>query len=137
MKVHSDSRLILPRPTWDLDDWEPAAEEVHNISLDELRATGRDADEVVAWLYETAGDADLLSDTPEFDQHWLARLIGGPGPQIRDFEWAAWDAFCDEGTIRPRRFSRVSKTKASRTSMHRAAKDAEDQAYAWRAALKQ
>lgn len=136
MKVCSDSRLILPRPSWDLSDWEPAAQEVHNISLDEVRASGHDADEVVAWLHQTAGDAELLSDAPEFDQHWLDQLLGANGPQIRDFEWVAWDAFSDHGTISPGRFSRVSKTKASRTSTHRAASDAEDLAYAWRAALK-
>lgn len=136
MKVRSDSRLILPRPNWDLDDWEPAAEEVHNISLDEVRAIGHDSDEVVAWLHETAGDADLLSDAPEFDQHWLDQLLSGAGPTIKDFEWTAWDAFNDQGTINPGRFSRVSTTKASRISKHRAASDAEDLAYAWRAALK-
>ena len=134
--VRSDSRLIRPRAIWDLADWDPESETVHGIALSELHANGFYADAVLEWFGAHVGDAELLSDAPEFNQHWLDTLLSGAAPQIKDFEWTAWDAFGDNGTIQAGRFSRVSKTKASRVSKHRAASDAEDMAFTWLSALK-
>ncbi|RRH73809.1 3'-5' exonuclease family protein [Falsigemmobacter faecalis] len=33
------SSLIRPDPTWDLDDWNPAAQKVHGIALNDLHVT--------------------------------------------------------------------------------------------------
>ena len=134
-KVRSDSRLIRPRAFWEPADWDPESEAVHGIALSELHANGFDADAVAEWFGAHVGDAELLSDAPEFDQYWLDTLLGSAGPQIKDFEWTAWDAFGDNGTIHVGRFSRVAKTKASRVLTHRAASDAEDLACFWLSAL--
>ncbi len=114
--MRSGSRLIRPRTIWNLADWDPESVTVHGIALSELHANGIDADAVAKWFGAHVGDAELLSDAPEFDQHWLDTLLSGAAPQIKDFEWTARDAFADNGTIQarisrefPRRKSPVSQ----------------------------
>ncbi len=134
-RVVSESKLIHPRPEWPEDDWNPVSEEVHGIPRADLDGANS-ADDVVSWLLEAIAGRTLVSDAPEFDQRWLDRLLGGPGPQIDDFDRVLWMAFSHEdGTIAPGRLNKAYKNRLTRQTIHRAGDDAAGLCYAWRAGL--
>ncbi len=135
-KVVIKSRLIIPRLEWDPNDWNPKSEKVHGLQYSTVTTSGSDADKVSDWLLDIVRENTLISDAPEYDQRWLDRLLGRPGPQIVDFDQAAWDAFSDGGNPVSSRLARVYKTKVNRFTTHRAGPDAADLAYAWRAGTK-
>ncbi|UWR55513.1 3'-5' exonuclease [Phaeobacter inhibens] len=134
-RVISDSKLIRPRSEWPEDDWNPVSEEVHGILRADLDGANS-ADDVASWLLEAIAGRTLVSDAPEFDQRWLDRLLGGPGPQIDDFDRVLWMAFSHEdGTIAPGRLNKAYKNRLTRRTIHRAGDDAAGLCYAWRAGL--
>lgn len=134
-RVVVESKLIKPRAEWSIADWDPKSERVHGISRNELEHA-ESADDVADWLVETVAGSPLVSDAPEFDQRWLSRLLGGPGPDLLDFHKALWLAFSDEGVVSPGRLHRAYENRANRKTKHRAGSDAADLCYAWRAGLK-
>lgn len=134
-KVIVESKLIRPRPEWPEDDWNPESEAVHNIPRSELDAADS-ADNVSAWLLETVAGRTLVSDAPEFDQRWLDRLLGKPGPTIDDFDRILWMAFSSEdGTVAPGRLNKAYKNRLNRKVLHRAGDDAANLCYAYRAGV--
>lgn len=134
-RVITESKLIRPRPEWDLEDWSPVSAEIHGIELSELR-NAETADEVSRWLLEVVGEAVLVSDAPEFDQRWLDRLLGEAGPTIRDFDNVLWQAFSHEmGSLAPGRLHYAYQNMLRRKTAHRAGDDAAHLCYAWRAGL--
>ncbi len=134
-KVVVKSRLITPRVEWDPNDWDPKSEKVHGLQYSTVTTSGSGADEVSDWLLDIVQENALISDAPDFDQRWLDRLLSRPGPQIMDFDQAAWNTFSDKGYRASSVLSRVYKTKANRPTTHRAGPDAADLAYAWRAGM--
>ncbi len=133
-RVVVESRLIRPRPEWPESDWDPASEAVHKISRSELKGA-ESADDVVDWLIKAIGRRVLVSDAPEFDQHWMDRLLGEPGPKIHDFDMAVWQAFSDGGNVKAGRLHRVYRNRTTRPTLHRAGDDAAGLCYAWRAGV--
>jgi DNA polymerase III epsilon subunit-like protein len=134
-KVVMKSRLIYTRASWDVSDWDPKSEAIHGLSYSTILSAGSDADEVSAWLIDIAQESNLISDAAEFDQRWIDRLLGRPGPRIQDFDQAVWNEFSDNGNPASSRVARVYKAKANRPTAHRAGPDAADLAYAWRAGM--
>ncbi len=134
-RVVIESKLIRPRPEWPEKDWNPVSEQVHGIPRADLDDAGS-ADDVAAWLLEVIAGRSLVSDAPEFDQRWLDYLLGGPGPQINDFDRVLWMAFSrEEGIISPGRLNKAYKNRLTRPTIHRAGDDAAGLCYAWRAGI--
>jgi hypothetical protein len=76
-----ESYLIRPAPHW--TDWSPEAEAVHGISRETLRAEGRPVEEVAARMNEALAGRVVLTDAPEFDERWCARLFDAAGLETR------------------------------------------------------
>lgn len=134
-RVVNESKLIRPRPEWPEDDWNPYSEGVHGIPRADLDGANS-ADDVAAWLIKAIAGRTLVSDAPEFDQRWLDRLLGGPGPQIDDFDRVLWMSFSQEdGAIAPGGLDKAYKNRLTRRTIHRAGDDAAGLCYAWRAGL--
>lgn len=130
-----ESKLIRPRPEWPEGDWNEVSEEVHGIPRSDLDDADL-AEDVAHWLLEVIAGRTLVSDAPEFDQHWLDRLLGEPGPQIDDFDRVLWMAFSQEdGTVAPGRLNKAYKNRLNRKVLHRAGEDAANLCYAWRAGV--
>ncbi len=133
-RVVVESKLIRPRPEWPEDDWNLESQEVHGIPRADLD-NAESADEVSAWLLQAVGDSQLVSDAPEFDQHWLDRLLGKSGPEIADFDQMLFAAFSDDGCVAPGRLNKAYKNMMQRRVVHRAGDDAAHLCYAWRAGV--
>ncbi len=133
-KVVVESKLIQPRPDWLESDWNAESQNVHGIHRSELD-DATPSDDVAKWLLEIVGGRPLFSDAPEFDQRWLNRLLGHPGPEISDFDGAAWAAFSSEGCMAPGHLHRVYRNMQNQPTLHRAGADAANLAYAWRAGI--
>ena len=129
-RVEVRSSLIRPDPSWFMRAWSPASAEVHGIPLAELRQAPLAA-EVARWIAGLIGDATVVSDAPEFDARWLARLYETEGglilPPVRDFDLLAAARF-DMAAIR-----RVYAALDAIPAPHRAGPDAARLARAWMA----
>jgi hypothetical protein len=69
------SLLIRRRDDFALADWSPTAQNLHNISLDDLADHGVDADEAARRIsLDLAPGVIGLSDNPDHDFQWLIRL---------------------------------------------------------------
>lgn len=68
------SSFIRPDPTWELEDWNPAAQKVHGIGLNDLEGAPPAID-VARLLYPDLSTCMVFSDQPQFETHWLNRLL--------------------------------------------------------------
>ena len=131
-RVEVRSSLIRPDPSWSMRAWSPASAEVHGIPLAELRQAPLAA-EVARWIAGLIGDATVVSDAPEFDARWLARLYETEGglilPLVRDFDVLV-AARCDMAATR-RVYAALDRIPAP----HRAGPDAARLARAWAAGV--
>ncbi len=71
--------LIRPAPGW--EEWSPASQAIHGISLAQLHADGADVGTVAASVQDlcSAPDCVLASDNPAHEQLWLDRLMDAAG----------------------------------------------------------
>jgi len=81
----AEAMLVRPSPGWDDAAWNPAAEALHGLTRDQLRAEGVDAATVCRRLNEVLSGARVYSDAPDFDGAWLYRLFAAAGlsPRFR------------------------------------------------------
>ncbi len=63
--------LIKPEPGWTHELWDPFAEQLHGLSLIELKRSGRDAKSVVADLNAELRNKIVFSDAPEYETAWI------------------------------------------------------------------
>ena len=95
-RVQTWSSLILPAPTWDLDDWSTQSAAVHGIPFSEL-ADAPSPTEVAETLLNVLGHRRLVSDAAEFEARWLARLMEAAGrsdvPNIEDFDAVSFTVY--------------------------------------------
>ena len=131
-RIEARSSLIRPDPSWSMQAWSPASAAVHGIPLAELRQAPP-APEVARWVAGIVGDATLVSDAPEWDGRWLARLYetadGLRLPLVRDFDMMV-AARCDMAATR-----RVYAALDAIPAPHRAGPDAARLARAWAAGV--
>lgn len=73
--------LIRPAPGW--IHWDPQAEALHGIERDLLFTCGLSVETIVANLGETLAGHLILSDAPEHDGPWLARLFDAAGAEMQ------------------------------------------------------
>jgi hypothetical protein len=90
----SGAVLIRPEPGW--TDWNPEAAEVHGLSREQLLTEGIPAREAADVLLRQAAGRQLVSDEPERDMTWMARLLAltdlapDQWPPIADLVDVAW-----------------------------------------------
>jgi hypothetical protein len=137
-RIQSESHLVKPLARWDIQTvWDPDAEKLHGISLEQLLAHGRPPFEIARRMNEVLAGRELFSDGPADDEHRLRIILDEMGPDatftIRRLhanvlisQLAAklgWDSAS----------YRVAKTEVARTSprTHRAEADARHLAALW------
>ena len=79
--IRTWSSLIRPTDDWIRNGiWSPASEQIHEILLDALRLELAGPLEVASMLNAALrGKVVVLTDAPQFDQIWLARLYEAAG----------------------------------------------------------
>jgi hypothetical protein len=74
-EIQSESHLVRPPLHWDMQPvWDPDAEKLHGISLEQLLAQGRPPFEVARRMNEVLAGRKLFSDGPADDD--TSRTIG-------------------------------------------------------------
>ncbi|WP_198382976.1 hypothetical protein [Roseomonas sp. KE2513] len=129
----SEAWLIQPEPDWDEAEWDPLAEEVHGLSLAELRRDGCSAFGVARAVAERLRGKLVVSDAADVDGALLVRLfeaMGGPAPEYRLVDIASLLRQID-GDGR----QRFAAFMGAGPPPHRAEPDALRLAHAWLAAL--
>jgi hypothetical protein len=89
--------LIRPTDGWlSRDAWEPEAQVVHGLSLDDLQRDGLTVQQVAAELCAVVMGKRLYSDCTAKDGKWLSELYDAAGTDLsgravlEDFEKFAW-----------------------------------------------
>ena len=76
----SEIHLVKPPLHWDMQPvWDPDAEKLHGISLEQLHAQGRPPFEVARRMNEVLAGRELISDGPADDERWLRIVFGEAG----------------------------------------------------------
>ena len=77
----TESHLVVPDPEWAIEQsWDTEAEQVHGITLEQLRRDGAPAFNVARRMNEVLWHRDLFSDSPR------DRAFGLP-KGIKQFLW--------------------------------------------------
>lgn len=131
--VQVRSSLIQPHYDWPMHAWSRVSARVHGIPLRELRRAPP-APDVARWVAGLVADGVLVSDAPEWDGRWLARLNdavdGLTVPRVVDFDQAVATRFA-EAAVR-RVYAALDRIPAP----HRAGPDATRLAQAWAAGMR-
>ena len=79
-EIQSESHLVKPPLHWDMQPvWDPDAEKLHGISLEQLHAQGRPPFEVARRMNEVLAGRELFSDAPADDERWLRIILDEAG----------------------------------------------------------
>ena len=132
-KLRGASKLIRPHASWAKSAWSEKSAKIHKIPRSELETAER-AEDVAFWVIDFVGDAQLLSDAPKFDGHWLQRLLAtietDQAFEIHAVQEAARVEFAGAA------MSMFYRAFANNRTTHRAEEDALRLAQAWRAAVR-
>lgn len=83
----SDSFYIKPSENW--TDWDPNAEDVHNIPRERLFDEGISVLEAAHRLYQKIGKAKTIySDAPDYEHFWVMRLFEESRQFMYEMEFA-------------------------------------------------
>lgn len=127
-RLQTWSSLIQPHPKWDISDWSIQSEAVHQIPLVDLQSAPS-ASSVARELISRSFNLTLVSDAPEFEHHWLSRLLdtGGVGavPAIEDFHAVSFAHY--NGIALDMLYEKLELTKVP----HRAGPDSARLASGW------
>ena len=79
-EIQSESHLVKPPLHWDMQPvWDPDAEKLHGISLEQLLAQGRPPFKVARRMNEVLTGGELFSDAPADDERWLRIIFDEAG----------------------------------------------------------
>lgn len=132
--VVTGSRLIKPHRDWDDAAWSEVSAEIHGLNRALIEAEGADAQMVAKWFKEE-NNGIAVSDSPEFEQKWLIRLLETdlpfPKVQLLDFDSYVRMTLKEDAAI-----ARVYEALEEQgPPPHRAGPDAERLAKAWLSGL--
>ena len=102
-EIQSESHLVKPPLHWDMQPvWDPDAEELHGISLEQLLAQGRPPFKVARRMNEVL-TGKLLSDAPADDERWLrffsTKTAQNTFTNTEDLRSHAHRAACNEARV--------------------------------------
>lgn len=127
--VRTWSSLIRPAPDWSLSAWSMQSAAVHGITHDALHDAPA-APEVVGEFFKILDGRALVSDAPEFDAHWLSRLLQAGGcdtvPTVEDYHPVSFVQF--SGLALDMLYETLER--------HRAGPDSARLVRAWRVAMR-
>jgi DNA polymerase III subunit epsilon len=127
------SSFIRPAPDWSVSDWSEQSAAVHRIAREQLY-DAPSTYEVVKELFNKLAGRMLISDAPEFEARWMARMLTAAGcttvPIIKDYHEVSHNLF--SGLALDMLYESLERNSAP----HRAGPDSARLANAWRKALK-
>lgn len=127
-----DAFLIARHESWSLADWDRKSAQIHGISLEDLAAEGLAADVALARLEAGVGDALVVSDAADFDNHWLGMMAEAVGRPAR-FEVRDWNVVLPTGQSYEDRKPLFAEARSHERRLHRAAADARVMRAVWKA----
>lgn len=68
-----ESFLIQPAPHW--TDWDPDAQAIHGIALENLHENGTKVESVAQHMIDQLSGHDLFASAPSWDGKWLSALL--------------------------------------------------------------
>jgi len=127
------SSFIRPAPEWTVSDWSEQSAAVHCIAREQL-FDAPSTYEVVKELFNKLAGKMLISDAPEFEARWMARLLTAAGctavPMIKNYHDVSHNLF--SGLALDMLYESLERSPAP----HRAGPDSARLAKAWRKAQK-
>jgi hypothetical protein len=137
--ITSASYLIKPPATWDMQQvWDPDAQRLHGLSVDQLMADGRPPAVIARHMNEILAGRDLFADSPPDDERWLRIVFAEAGstptfsvrPTHADLVAATFAT--DRGWDRDRYANAKAVAARIAPRTHRAEADARYWAVVWR-----
>lgn len=129
--VQTWTSLIRPAAGWSFSDWSTQSAAVHGIAFEEL-LDAPPVSAVVDDLLLLLEGKIPVSDAPEFDRHWLSRLLRANGraavPKIEDYHDVSFAQF--SGLALDMLYENLERHPAP----HRAGPDSARLVRAWRKA---
>ncbi len=133
-KPNTWSSLIKPAPHWNKQDFNVFYSATHRLSLKDLR-DAPEATQVALTLISHIAGRTVVSDQPDYIQHWLAKLLGTihltHTLSVVSFDGASREHFSDEG------LRIIHETLSGQPEPRRAGPDSARLASGWAAALKE
>ena len=126
--VESDACLIRPHDSWDETLWSRDSQAVHGVPFQTLCAEGQAPEDAAAW-FAARNVGIAISDAPEFDRRWLARLLV-TAPPLPDVQLLDFDSYVAL-TLDPDGVDRAHCHLDTTPTPHRAGPDAARLAAAW------
>lgn len=119
--IVSESCLIQPHDSWNRALWAADSEAIHGLPLDRLETEGVPANEAAGWFAKRNVGIGI-TDAPEFDRRWLARLlsVAPPVPTVQLLDFDSYVAM----TVPDARVDRVYSYLDAFPAPHRAGADA-------------
>ena len=126
--IVSEACLIRPHDSWDRVLWAKESEAIHGLPLERLEAEGVPAEKAAAWFAERNVGIGI-TDAPEFEKRWLARLLSPapPIPEVQLLDFSSYVAM----TVPECRVDDVYRYLDAIPAPHRAGADAARLAAAW------
>lgn len=130
--IVSEACLIRPPDEWEISNyWDPAAQDLHEISVTDLYRHGQHVWEIARWMNAVLARRDLYSDSP-FDEHWLVMVFEAadiaPAFTIHSMDAHRFIAMHTIGDA-----AMVVQDECPEDNKHRAEPDAQSLARLWRA----
>jgi hypothetical protein len=127
-----DAFLVARHRDWSMEHWDRNSANLHGISLADLDEFGVSAEAAIDRLAEKLGNAIVVSDAPEFENHWLRRMstaAGKPTP----FVVQDWEEYLPAGQSHEERAELFSVERKKEGVRHRALPDSRVMRAVWRA----
>lgn len=127
-----DDFLLSRHGDWSMEYWDRNSANLHGISPADLAEFGIDATAALERLAEKLGGAMVVSDAPEFENHWLRRIsaaAGRPAP----FTVKDWVDVLPSGQSEAERQKLLADARKREGVRHRAGADARVMRAVWRA----
>ncbi|MEJ0023590.1 MAG: hypothetical protein WDN76_09305 [Alphaproteobacteria bacterium] len=127
-----DAFLLSRHREWSMEYWDRNSANLHGISLADLDEFGVPAEAAIDRLAKKLGNAIVVSDAPDFENHWLRRIstaAGKPTP----FVVQDWEEYLPAGQSEAERKALTEQARKQEGVRHRAGPDARVMRAVWRA----
>ncbi len=126
-----DAFYLSRHSDWSMEHWDRNSATIHGISLADLDEFGVEPAVAIDRLAEL-GNAVVVSDAPEFENHWLRRISAAAGRPM-PFVVKDWESVLPSGQSQDERKQLLAEARRRAGAHHRAGVDARIMRDVWRA----
>jgi hypothetical protein len=127
-----DAFLLSRHGEWSMEHWDRNSANLHGISPADLDEFGIAPEAAIDRLAAKLGGAIVVSDAPEFENHWLRRISAAAG-RPPPFVVQDWETFLPAGQSQAERDALLIDARSQEGVRHRAGPDARVMRAVWRA----